>query len=170
MNQIKRFFVVLLILFLIGNCAVPASALEPGWVEEFATFRQISRGSSHTGYVKALQRFLYCYPSTKTTIKNGGGVDGSFGTATETAVKTFQIAEWPHDEKQWDGVVGAKTWSRIGVRLSCEGYGGYEDFLYLNKQVIYVDTRAEGESYYNYNESINGTVYIDTFFHEGSTP
>ncbi|MFH7024151.1 MAG: peptidoglycan-binding protein [Heteroscytonema crispum UTEX LB 1556] len=42
-----------------------------------------------------------------------GGIDGKFGSKTEQAVKTFQ--------KTFglvvDGIVGAKTWNKLGDRL-----------------------------------------------------
>ena len=55
--------------------------------------------------VKALQRMLYAmnyklgYPA----------IDGDFGANTETAVKAYQRSKGLTD----DGIVGAKTWSKL---------------------------------------------------------
>ena len=168
MQHIKKLFAIMLVLVLVGTCTISVFAASAEEAEEFASFRQISKGSSYTGYNKALQRFLYCYPDTRTTIANAGGVDGVFGTQTKNAVIVYQEDEWPSDSSKWDGIVGSGTWRRIGVRLS---YGwdpvdGY-DLKYAGKRVIFVDTRAEGARYFNYNEDMFGTVYVDTFFHDG---
>jgi hypothetical protein len=42
-----------------------------------------------------------------------GAVDGSFGSKTENAVLEFQKAVFPNNEKEWDGVVGRKTWGEL---------------------------------------------------------
>ena len=39
------------------------------------------------------------YPYTQTTIINGGGIDGGYGNATESAVKIYQQKKWPN--KRW---------------------------------------------------------------------
>lgn len=40
----------------------------------------------------------------------GASVDGSFGPATETATIAFQKKAFPNNKKEWDGIVGDKTW------------------------------------------------------------
>lgn len=42
------------------------------------------------------------------------GTDGSFGNATKNAVIAFQKASWPDDPKEWDGVAGRKTLTKLG--------------------------------------------------------
>jgi peptidoglycan hydrolase-like protein with peptidoglycan-binding domain len=42
-----------------------------------------------------------------------GGIDGKFGSKTEQAVKTFQRTFG----LVIDGIVGAKTWDKLGDRL-----------------------------------------------------
>lgn len=40
----------------------------------------------------------------------GVDVDGDFGPKTETATVDFQKAVFPNDKREWDGIVGDKTW------------------------------------------------------------
>lgn len=44
-----------------------------------------------------------------------GTIDGVYGAKTKAAVRAFQIDAFPGQPKEWDGVVGAKTWSKLGV-------------------------------------------------------
>lgn len=44
-----------------------------------------------------------------------GGHDGIYGPRTQAAVRSFQINTFPGQPKEWDGIVGAKTWSKLGV-------------------------------------------------------
>jgi hypothetical protein len=41
-------------------------------------------------------------------------VNGQFGSVTQTAVITFQKHTWPNDSRQWDGIVGPRTWAALG--------------------------------------------------------
>lgn len=65
------------------------------------TLKKGSKGDS----VKALQILLigYGYPCGKY------GVDGSFGSSTESAVKSFQ----QYEKLGVDGIVGPKTWAKL---------------------------------------------------------
>ena len=38
--------------------------------------------------------------------------DGLYGLATEETTRQFQMLAFPLDRKEWDGVVGAKTWAK----------------------------------------------------------
>ena len=40
----------------------------------------------------------------------GADVDGDFGPNTERATIDFQMKAFPNDKKEWDGIVGDKTW------------------------------------------------------------
>lgn len=40
-------------------------------------------------------------------------IDGDFGKNTESAVKAFQAMVFPDDPKEWDGICGVKTWSKL---------------------------------------------------------
>ena len=71
------------------------------WTKLVVTLRRGSRGDA----VRALQhqlRFQYGYRSVK--------VDGAFGAATETAVKTFQRRK---RLDVVDGIVGTRTWKAL---------------------------------------------------------
>jgi len=64
---------------------------------------------SHGDLVVALQHHLQhlgYYKHSK--------VDGSFGPETLAAVIQFQRHTWPHDQGQWDGVVGPNTYKALG--------------------------------------------------------
>lgn len=39
--------------------------------------------------------------------------DGIFGEFLEEKVRTFQKSAFPNDEKEWDGIVGNKTWGKL---------------------------------------------------------
>jgi peptidoglycan hydrolase-like protein with peptidoglycan-binding domain len=70
------------------------------WQKLVVTIRRGSKGDA----VKALQhqlRFQYGYKSV--------AVDGAFGAATQTAVKSFQTKRGLHA----DGIVGAGTWRAL---------------------------------------------------------
>ena len=45
-----------------------------------------------------------------------GGHDGIYGPKTQAAVRSFQIDSFPGQPMEWDGIVGSKTWSSLGVR------------------------------------------------------
>lgn len=92
---------------------------------------------------------------THIVIENGGGIDGGYGNATQSAVVTYQKKKWPYDSSQWDGRVGRKTWTKIAGDLN-EGYSNSEGIYlcYNNGRVMYVDRRAEGYTYYSCD--ING--------------
>lgn len=40
-------------------------------------------------------------------------IDGDFGKNTEIAVRAFQSMVFPDDPKEWDGIVGSKTWTKL---------------------------------------------------------
>lgn len=43
------------------------------------------------------------------------GPDGIYGWDTYRAVLAFQMATWPRSALDWDGVVGPRTWAKLGV-------------------------------------------------------
>lgn len=56
----------------------------------------------------------------KRLIQNGhscgeSGADGSFGSATESAVYSYQKAVFAKDPTEWDGIAGKKTLTKLGA-------------------------------------------------------
>lgn len=162
--------ICLLVAMLVPVMAVTASA--DYWFKYcFSNFKQIYQGTTETNYTKALQRFLYCFPLTHSDIADNGGVDGSFGSHTRSAVLKYQEFEFPLDSSEWDGYVGPKTWEKIGNRLTCEAADAYNytfNLYYATDKVYYVDTRAEGIMFYFYYTLANdpNTVYKGAKFYE----
>lgn len=154
MKRLKRTAtLVLAIMMLTAVLVLPASAvlLSP-YYSHVCSFHELYNGSPENAYIRAAQCFLYNYPKTRTTIINGGGIDGGYGSATQNAVTTYQKDKWPNTKSEWDGRVGTKTWTKIAGDL----YVGYNDgesayLRYNGGNVIFVDLRAEGYSYYNCN-------------------
>lgn len=56
------------------------------------------------------------YLQTRLTAKGYlvGKIDGDFGVLTKNAVLEFQREAFPDEPKEWDGIVGQKTWSKLG--------------------------------------------------------
>ena len=62
---------------------------------------------SRNDYVKAWQEYL-------NTLGFNLVVDGQFGINTKNAVIEFQKKAFPNEPKEWDGVIGNKTWAMVG--------------------------------------------------------
>lgn len=58
-------------------------------------------------YVLSWQKYL-------NTLGYGLDEDGRFGSKMFTAVVDFQRRAFPHEPKEWDGIIGAKTWNMVG--------------------------------------------------------
>ena len=41
------------------------------------------------------------------------GIDGDFGEETRKAVIEFQKKVFPNEPKEWDGIIGTKTWAKL---------------------------------------------------------
>lgn len=162
MKLLKRTVVLALAIMMLTSILVlPASAVltEP-YYSHVCAFKEIYNGSSENAYIRAAQCFLYHYSyDTRKEIDNSGGIDGGYGNGTERAVVLYQTDKWPNDYneehlKNRDGRVGKKTWTKIADDLYV-GYVGaeYAELRYNGGDVIYVDLRAEGYTYYNCNKS-----------------
>lgn len=169
MSLRKRIFsFVLAVVLICPLLCIPASARGIGvdWEGPFARFTEVCVGSPAAGYNKAAQRFLYCFPSTFRLIADNGGIDGIFGSKSKEAAIIYQKYEWPNevDKAMWDGRIGGKTWSKIAGRLDPKDlYTNYDYILtYGNDYVYYLDTRAEGCTYYSYNVTSSGGVYKES--------
>lgn len=61
-------------------------------------------------YARGIQTMLFYYNSTtRTAIRNSGGVDGTFGNGTHSAVLTFQYSTGLAQ----DGIVGNASWTKF---------------------------------------------------------
>jgi len=160
MKLLKRTAVLALAIMMLTSILVlPASAvLYSPYYSHVCGFNELYNGSPDNAYIRAAQCFLYHYSShTRKLIINAGGIDGGYGNGTADAVTAYQTDKWPDDDnaehkKNRDGRVGPKTWAKIAGDL----YVGYEGSEYAELRckggnVIYVDLRAEGHTYYNCN-------------------
>lgn len=165
MNTLKRpISMILLLVMLMSILAIPVLAEGDPYYTHICGFKKLYNGSPENAYIRAAQRFLLCYGGeARSNILSGGGVDGGYGYYTEEAVTAYQKDKWPYNTVEQDGRVGPKTWEKIAVDLKLSMGGSDNDDLCFNgKKVLYVDTRAGGLSYYNYNgDEYNG--YKDRF-------
>lgn len=143
MKTYKRTFTVMLaVVMLMTTLAFPVSAAtNTTWQNAFADFPELYQGHSSKGYIKLIQRFLYCYSDeTHEALTAGGsaGIDGGFGPKTETAVKYFQDDFlYTSDPLVVDGRPGAKTWRKIAQQLDASYSGRFRiknrnDLTYYN--------------------------------------
>lgn len=162
MTNVKRLFVLMLVLvLLVSTMALPAfAAANTTWQNAFADFPELYQGHSSKGYIKLLQRFLYCYSNdTKAALTKGGGVgiDGGFGQKTEEAVKIFQNDFlYTSNPLVVDGRPGANTWRKIAQQLDASVSGLFrvrnkDDLLYYN--VMAYTGATVSTSMYNYTAS-----------------
>lgn len=66
----------------------------------------LKKGSSGV-YVLSWQKYL-------NTLGYNLVEDGQFGSKMFTAVVDFQRRAFPHEPKEWDGIIGNKTWNMVG--------------------------------------------------------
>lgn len=134
MKLMKRVFAAALaVMMIMAVLIIPASAASSIWEDEFAGFPELYEGSSASGYIKMLQRFLYGYSNeAKEEIVDGGGIDGGFGAYTTEAVKHFQD---DFTDLQSDGRPGTYTWRKIASVLLDR------EVNYL--KVVNIDTNAK---------------------------
>lgn len=57
-------------------------------------------------------------------IRNSGGADGYFGNGTWSAVYSYQKMVFPGQSWEWDGVIGSKTWEKLGCNSWNTPVGG----------------------------------------------
>lgn len=158
----KIFASPLSLLLLLSVVAIPTSAVGSPYYSHICGFEELYNGSPANAYIRAVQAFLYYYPDTRSTIISGGGIDGGYGNATESAVRTYQQDKWPYTSSEWDGRVGPKTWEKIATDLYLDDFGNNEVYLcHYGGHVMYVDLRAEGYTYYSCNSSGAKDRYIE---------
>lgn len=79
------------------------------------TMHELSQGDTGSE-VKTLQRILYSYGITDNAGKEIE-VDGDFGPSTEQATIKLQKKLFPNASSEWDGVMGAKSWTATLTEL-----------------------------------------------------
>ncbi|GIP44048.1 hypothetical protein J45TS6_25070 [Paenibacillus sp. J45TS6] len=99
----KKLLAKLIPLALLGS-SLAAGIASASAAVDFAGFPTLKSGNSG-GYVKALQVNLYCFGLQSTV----GSIDGSFGTGTFNAAKSFQSSH----KLTSDGIVGSGTWNKM---------------------------------------------------------
>ena len=151
MKKINRFYTLMLILLvLVSMLVTPVAAASDSWQNRFRQFPLLSSGSSRSGYVKALQTFLYYYSyETKQLISDGGGIDGSYGSKTFSAVKKFQGDVFPDDPSQHDGITGSNTWGAIArVTEVFQPSANEYIFIWYTQEIIRAIPINSGYYYY----------------------
>lgn len=141
---------VLAVVFILSVSMIPASAAGIAYQNRFRAFRMVSIADSgfSTGYTKALQRFLQCFNAEYAVyLQNNGGIDGYFGPAVETLVKSYQ----PLKGLTADGVVGPDTWAEIAEDLEVASVNNAQTILSENgSPVIRILNNQDGTYSYLY--------------------
>lgn len=105
--------------FILGvSTVMPGMQAQAGVMARFPA----QNTSTYTkAYTAGLQTFLLNYSKeTKDIIRDNGMVDGSYGTATERAVRVYQTKRNLADK---DGMCGPQTWTSIQSYLfSCSSW------------------------------------------------
>ncbi|HKL94319.1 MAG TPA: spore cortex-lytic enzyme [Clostridia bacterium] len=131
----KRIVAIILVLFTFFSVASVAFIVTLNnsnvIVAEAAVLKQGSTGSAVRTVQTRLKNWGYM----------SGSVDGIFGLKTKNAVKYFQRTHGLYQ----DGIVGAKTASKLGVSLSgSSSSGGYTSSdVYLLAKLVYAEARGE---------------------------
>ncbi len=124
------------------------------------THASVRQGSTNTGCVKYLQWSL----DQAATGSHNLSIDGSFGSATTTAVKSFQSSK----HLTVDGIVGANTWGaldtaniphyRYGVlQESVDAFNGSLGSIYACRLGTYIYQKA-------YGSQAGGNWHVTTIF------
>lgn len=131
--------IVSLTLIVVMCCGLMVSsnaALSGEWQVRMKSWGNYKQGTSG-GPVKVIQRYMLCYNSvTELYAYRAGGVDGSFGSGTASAVRSYQS----YEGLEIDGSVGPATWTRMSTTMYVSGsdvkqsnyYGGNPELDHKN--------------------------------------
>lgn len=137
---------LLTLLLLLAGCSEEAT---PPDLQTLACSRStLSQGSRGSNVSHAQRQLLkvgnpYVSGTPAYIIRTSGGADGIYGSGTKRAVIAFQKLVFPGQPGEFDGVIGSKTWDKLGCYSSSRpaGHGSssdndgdgvwesYEDFL-----------------------------------------
>ena len=159
MKQFKRMLSLLVVLvMLVSAMAIPASAasLAGNWRLRFRNFQTVSEyyAPSRPLYVKALQRFLFAFDNTRSSMGQTT-VDGQWGAKTTLAVGVLQRALGFTP----DYIVGPNTWEAIANRLTPE-ITVYPD----NDVAVLTRTDNSNRNWYIYHLDIDTNTYYYRYY------
>jgi len=89
------------------------------------------RKSAHVEYAQN-QLLAKGNDTVRDYINIAGGADGYFGKGTHNAVVAFQKMVFPGQPREWDGVIGQKTWEHLG----CGGVPPASNRAQLAQQIL----------------------------------
>lgn len=147
MKRLKRILTVLAVAALmVTTLALPALAAGSSWGTEFSAFPTQSTSSYSAGYTRAIQAFLCCCGSDEPLqlIREGGGIDGSYGSKTAAAVKCFQGTSG-------NGICDSATWRKIGNGVETNGTMTANGYTYS-----LLTTKVDGTAVYRVR-TVNST-------------
>lgn len=123
MKQTKRVVTLVLAIMMVATILVMPAAAATTWRAEISNFKPVSEyyAKLYPAYLWALQRFLFCYPTTAGDMQ-GSTHDGLWGSHTKAAVLTFQRSK----ALSADAIVGKDTWTAVAttLRSTDEGWNG----------------------------------------------
>ena len=158
----KRIMPMLLAVVLCVSLSAPAFAASSSMSSVMSNnFPNQSTSSYSTYYTGMIQRYMCVYNSTtRAYVVSNGGIDGSYGNGTKSAVLAYQAAKGLTQ----DGVFGYYSWSSLANALSLTstsgttGYFTYYSYYYAQNVAMLMITNMSGgyvqsSSYWYYNKT-----------------
>lgn len=118
---------------------------------QYAQQRLLSRGNKYT------------YGTPAYFIRTSGGADGYFGRGTYNAVVAFQKMVFPGQSREWDGIIGAKTWGKLGCGGAAPSVdrASYDDVAQVACHNCYETKYAN-----TFFSTLNGTKVVEIDFRD----